>query len=145
MSIFSEVHKQQKPCKNSNTACMGRLHGTMRGYTAHLGDERTLRTKKRNYRTNLWNSKGESWISIYSDVWQGANGNESRADFCLHESEKASKNDTKNRIKRRNIHFILQNNRNFHTQPEKNGAGTDVLAPLCLQSEMTGLTILSFI
>ena len=64
---------------------MGRLHGNMRGYPAHVGDERTVFTPQGNNRTNLWNSQRESWIQIYPDVWQSANEDEGRADLCVHE------------------------------------------------------------
>lgn len=37
--------------KKYGYAYMGRLDETMRGYTAHLGDKGTLRTKKRNFIT----------------------------------------------------------------------------------------------
>ena len=37
----------------------------------------------------------ESWFSVYTVVWQGSDGNESGAYFCMHESEKAGRNPAK--------------------------------------------------
>ena len=54
-------------------------------------DERFVFSQERNSRTTLWNSQRESWIQVHTDVWQGADGDESGAYLCVYESEKTSK------------------------------------------------------
>jgi hypothetical protein len=43
-------------------------------------------------------SERESWFSIYADVWKSPDGNEGLVDFCMHESEEVSKNQSKKGI-----------------------------------------------
>jgi hypothetical protein len=71
---------------------MGALHGNMRGYQAYIGNEGIVCPQEGNHRKNLWNSKREPWITIYADVWQSPNGNESRVNLCVHEFKEAGKN-----------------------------------------------------
>ena len=44
-----------------------------------------------NHREIVWNSKRESWLPVYADDREGPDGDESRADVCVHESEEAGK------------------------------------------------------
>lgn len=54
-------------------------------------NERFICEKKRNHRKTLWKCKGESWFSLYTDVWKSPDGNEGRAYICVYEFEKVSK------------------------------------------------------
>ena len=58
---------------------MGTIHGNLRRYPSDVGNEGFICTEKRNHRENLWDSKGESWFSIYTDVRKSPDGNEGRA------------------------------------------------------------------
>ena len=76
----------------TESAACDRLSRKMWRHQIHGGNERPLFSSERNNRKNLWDSQRKPWIQIYSDVWQGADGNESRAYLCVYESEKACKN-----------------------------------------------------
>lgn len=74
-------------------------------------------------------------------VRKDPNGNESRADFCVLESEKTSKNEVE-------IHFRFFRFINFYREKysrneneQKNGPGMVIPGPLCLQSD-PGLRII---
>jgi hypothetical protein len=77
---------------------MGTIHGDMRRYPAVIRNERSICTPKRDNRKTVWYSERESWFSIYADVWKSPDGNEGRVDFCMHEFEEVSKNQSKKGI-----------------------------------------------
>ena len=89
--VYFTVYRKQRSCKNSNPPYMGTIHGNLRRYPSDVGNEGFICTEKRNHRENLWNSKGESWFSIYTDVRKSPDGNEGRAYICVYEFEKAGK------------------------------------------------------
>lgn len=55
-----------------------------------------------NHREIVWNSKRESWLPVYADDREGPDGDESRADVCVHESEEAGKMVKKQKNSRQN-------------------------------------------
>lgn len=98
---------------------MGALHGNMRRYPSDFGNERFVCTEKRDDRKAVWNSKRESWFPIYSDVWKSPDGNEGRADFCVHEPEKVSKDQGKKRASgRENSPAFFHLGCNLHDERE---------------------------
>ena len=70
---------------------MGAIHGNLRRHPSDIGNERFICEEKRNHRKTLWKCKGESWISLYTDVRKSPDENEGRAYICVYEFEKVSK------------------------------------------------------
>ena len=85
------MYSKQGACEGGHQTYLGAIYGEGRRYPLHTWDERTLSTKEADDRENLWNSKRESWIPIYTTIRKSPDGNESRADLRMHESEKAGK------------------------------------------------------
>ena len=85
------MYSKQGACEGGHQTCLGAIYGEGRRYPIHTGDERTLSAKEADDREDLWNSERESWIPIYAAIRKGPDGNESRADLRMHESEKAGK------------------------------------------------------
>ena len=93
----------------------------------HLRDSGMVSTAERNDRTGLCTGQRATRVPIYADVWQGADGDEIRADFRVHESEKTGK-ETLGRPP-----CLLAFSLFFHTRPKP---GLLLLVTcLCLQSE----------
>ena len=65
-----------------------------------LGMKELYFSAKRNDRADLWNSKRKSRIPIYTDVWKIPDGNEGRANICLHESKETGKDESQERADR---------------------------------------------
>lgn len=91
MPVSFTVYREQGSCKNRNPSYMGAIHGNLRRHPSDIGNERFICEKKRNHRKTLWKCKGESWFSLYTDVWKSPDGNEGRAYICVYEFEKVSK------------------------------------------------------
>ena len=88
---LSQCTASKEHVKVGRQTYLGAIYGEGRRYPLHTWDERTLSTKEADDRENLWNSKRESWIPIYTTIRKSPDGNESRADLRMHESEKAGK------------------------------------------------------
>ena len=85
------MYGKPEPCEGSHKACLGVIHGGSGRYPPYARDEGTLSAEEADDREDLWNSERESWIPIYAAIRKGPDGNESRADLRMHESEKAGK------------------------------------------------------
>ena len=85
------MYGKQGSCQSDHAAHLGAIHGDGGRDPPDAGDERSLPPTKANDRAAVWNSEGESRVPIYTAVWKRPDGNESRVDIRMHESEKTGK------------------------------------------------------
>ena len=61
-----QMYKQQESPENSDTACVGRLSGSMRADPAYTGVEGNISAAKRDNRACVRYVQRESWTAIYT-------------------------------------------------------------------------------
>ena len=70
-----------------------------------------MMTKNADKKEDLRYSERTAWISIYAICRKGADGNESRAYLCMHESEKTGKDSGKTRLEYSQIFVDFEENK----------------------------------
>lgn len=93
LSISVEMQLKQESCKNGNTPNFGTIPGDLQRYPSHGWNEETVYPEEGKHREVIRNGERESWIAIFPDDRISPNGNESRADICMHEFKEAGKNE----------------------------------------------------